>query len=42
MLRTKIEILNDIEERLNDLVKKMKADTEENYQVNELLLSGTK
>lgn len=40
MLRTKIEILNDIEERLNDLVNKMKADTEENYQVNELLLSG--
>lgn len=40
MLRTKIEILNDIEERLNDLVNKMKADTEKNYQVNELLLSG--
>lgn len=40
MLRTKIEILNDIEERLNDLVNKMKADTEESYQVNELLLSG--
>lgn len=40
MLRTKIEILNDIEERLNDLVNKMKANTDENYQVNELLLSG--
>lgn len=40
MLRTKIDILNDIYKQLDKLVNEMKADQDKHYQVNELLLSG--